>query len=52
LAKLEATVEAQAKIIKAVEVYEKECTNPAPDLAYRRVLRDALFKTLRGEGGE
>jgi hypothetical protein len=33
-------------LIAAVEEYESEATNPAPDYVLRRTMRDKMFDTL------
>lgn len=33
-------------VIKAAQIYRRECENPAPDYGYRRLLREALFACL------
>lgn len=42
------------RVLALLDEYMIECESPAPDLAYRRVLRDRLFDArraqLEGEG--
>ena len=48
-AELEEEVYRLRAIEDAARLYIEECENPAPDLLYRRTLRDRLSATLRGD---